>query len=241
MGFEINGMLVGNTPRGDSTAASVAAVDAVYGPGHLIRLYNTGSLSAPSVDDRSVVGSFKSLTGISKGLLDQYYRVFYQHEIDSKIAKGQFTLAQWRADMATLQNLGSGSLSICLTADAFVNPGKHPSDYLIDGITAFAVDFDGISSLTGYHDYTTALGNVLGFAATHGLTIGVPEFGANRATSDPSGAARAAWLTKWLRAFQDGGFEYACFWEQTAQTGSPFDSPAEVAAVSMALQMAPYL
>lgn len=232
-------MLIGNSTRGDSTAVEVAKSDAVYGgPSRLARLYCPTVLRPPAVTDRKVVGSFKNVAGATKSEMDLYTWLFYQHEIDSKVKKKLITLNQWKTDMTHLVGLGSKSLSICVTADVFVNSAKNPTDYLIPGITHWGVDFDGISSATGYHDYTVALAKAVVFAETHGLTLGVPELGANRATSvDPDGIQRAAWLTRNLRAFQDQNFLYSCFWEEDLQTGSTFTTPVEIAAVSMALRV----
>lgn len=230
---------IGSDTRNSSSAADVANTDAIYGVSRVIRLYSTGSLTAPAVTDRKQVGSFKSLTGVTKAKLDAYSFVFYQHEIDSKVKKGQITLAKWKSDMSTLQKLGSSRLSVCLTADCFVNPSKNPDDYIIPGITHYGVDFDGISSDTGYHDYSQALTKVKAWATLHSFTIGVPEFGANRAANDPDGEGRSEWLRTWVRQFQLANFEYVCFWEYSGQSGSLFDSAVETATVSTAIQLGP--
>lgn len=231
-------MYIGTTPRGASDAAGVSAVDALYGVPPVMRLYNTGTLTAPVVNDRRVVGSFKSVSGATKLHMDMYYSVFYMHEIDAKIKKGQITLAKWKSDMATLKALGSTKLAVCVTADCFVNPSKNPSDYLIPGITHWGVDFDGISQGT-YHDYTTARNNTISFASAHGLTIGVPEFEGDRISSDSSGTERSAWMIENMRSFQDAGFDYACYWEQTSQIPSPYSTPAEQYTVSSSIRLSP--
>jgi hypothetical protein len=223
--------VVGNTPRTSSTRTGVAAIDETYGPSKVVRLFWSGLPGESPTIDRPVVGSFKVMSPGTTAWARTMWRWAYQHEIDSKIAKKQATLAQWRFDMGLLALLGVSGLSVILTADAFVNPTKRPADFLVAGVTHLGVDFDGISSSAGYHDYSRELAAVVAFAKANGLTWGVPEFGANRAGNDPSGNARAAWLTAWTRRFADAGAEYVCLWEFNAQAGSTFTTPAEIAAV----------
>lgn len=223
--------LIGGTPRGKSDAPGVAAVDAAYGAASVIRLYCTGTLIPPVPTGRKVVGSFKTLPGRPLEA-NEYDWLFYQHEIDAKVKKGTITLAQWQSDMAALKKTGITNLGVCVTADAFVNPSKpDPSTWLTPGVTHIGVDFDGISSATGYHDYTKELAAVVAFCAKHGLTWGVPEFGANRAANDPDGSGRAAWLVHWIQQFQRAGAQYVCLWEQDSQVGSTFTTPVEIATV----------
>ena len=133
-----------------------------------------------------------------------------------------------------------GLTAVCLTGWAFdPKSGVDPSTFLVPGVTHLGVDFDGISSTSGYHDYTVALANVVAFCAKHGLTWGVPEFGANRATNDLTGDVRAQWLLSWAAKFRDAGAEYVCLWEQTSQAGSCFTTPAEVATVRAMLALGP--
>jgi hypothetical protein len=232
--------LFGDTPRTASTAAGVAAVDADYGvAGEVIRLYCSTALAAPAVTDRKVIGSFKTMPG-STANFGAYWRLFYQHEINSKVKKGAITLLQWQKDMAVLAALNLPGLGVCLTAYCF-DPasGQNPADYLVPGVTHLGVDFDGISGGTSYHDYSAALKAVVAFAKAHGLTWGVPEFGANRLTNDADGSGRAAWLTYWAGKFQQSGAEYVCLWEYETQTGSTFTTPAEVATVRTMLALGP--
>jgi hypothetical protein len=226
--------LFGNTPRSASNAAGVTAVDKGYGPAKVIRLFYDEKTDLPVppavTNGRIRVGSCKRTTAATLSNALKYERLAYQHEIDAKIKKGQFTLAQWRSDMARFVALNHPGLSVILTADAFVNKSKNPADYLIDGVTHLGVDFDGISSSTGYHNYAKELAAVEAFTHTHGLTWGVAEFGANRAANDPQGTARAAWLATWGAQFAAAGAEYVCLWEADWLTGSEFTTPAEVAA-----------
>jgi hypothetical protein len=155
------------------------------------------------------------------------------HEIDSKIKKGVTTLAAWRSSMASLVARKVPGLSVILTADAFCERGEEPSDYLVPGVTHLGVEFDGISSSTGYHDYSKELTAVEAFSKAHHLTWGVAEFGANRAGDDPNGTARAAWLTTWGLRFAAAGAEYVCLWEIDSEAGSDFTTAAETAAVRL--------
>lgn len=223
--------LFGTTPRTASTKAGVAEIDAAYGGSKLVRLFWSGTAGQSPVTDRPVVGSFKTMSEATAPWAKTMWRWAYQHEIDSKIKKGQCTLAQWQADMATLVALDIDGLSVILTADCFANTGKKPTDYLMRGVTHLGVDFDGISQSSGYHDYSRELVAVESFAKAYGLTWGVAEFGANRAANDPSGVVRAAWLTDWVGRFVSAGAEYVCLWEFASQAGSEFTTDAEVAAV----------
>jgi hypothetical protein len=224
-------MLFGDTPRSASTVAGVAQIDAVYGPANLVRLYWSGAAGVSPVSDRDVVGSFKTVTAGTAAWARTMWRWAYLHEIDSKIKKGQATLPEWQATMTQLAALKVAGLSVIVTADAFVNSSKNPADYLVDGVTHWGIDFDGISSSAGYHDYSRELAAVEKFTKAHGLTWGVPEFGANRAGNDPSGTARADWLKTWAARFAAAGAEYVCLWEFATQAGSEFTTAAETAAV----------
>jgi hypothetical protein len=221
----------GDTPRGYSDAAGVSTMDANYGPANVVRLFWSGTAGVSPAPDRRVVGSIKTINSGTAAWASTMWRWTYQHEIDSKIKKGLMTLPEWRAGMDSLVALNVPGLSVVLTADAFVNPTKNPSDYLVPGVTHLGVDFDGISQSTGYHDYSRELAAVQAFTQAHGLTWGVAEFGANRASNDPDGSVRAAWLQTWGGRFAAAGAEYVCLWENNSQTGSTFTTAAENAAV----------
>jgi hypothetical protein len=231
----------GNTPRGTSNAAGVAAVDAIYGPGAAIRLFHNTTLPAPDVTDRFTVGSFKTMTGYATHL-PEWDRVFYMHEADKKISDGLISLSQWQSDMADIVSWAASNgcpdvPGICLTGWCFdAASGLNPADYLIDGVTHLGVDFDGISgNSTTYHNYDTVLSNVVDFADDHGLTWGVPEFGTNKAAVDTTDSYRAAWLRKYANHFKIYGAEYVCAWEQTGTTGSTFAADATLNTVATIL------
>jgi hypothetical protein len=223
--------LIGGTPRGSSNAAGVAAMDATYGYAKVVRLFWSGSGGSSPASNRAVVGSLKVVDSSTAPWARTMWRWAYQHEVDSKIKKGLITLAQWKAKMASLVALNVPGLSVILTADAFVNSAKNPSDYLVPGVTHLGVDFDGISSATGYHNYAKELAAVQAFTTAHHLTWGVAEFGANRAGNDPSGSVRATWLKTWTARFTAAGAEYVCLWENSSQAGSTFTTTSENAAV----------
>lgn len=223
--------LFGGTPRGASNAGGVAAMDSDYGPAKVVRLFWSGGARTSTVTDRRVVGSIKTVDSDTAAWASKTWRWTYMHEIDSKIKKGQYTLAAWRSKMESLVALKVPGLSVILTANAFDNPSKNPSDYLVPGVTHLGVDFDGISQSAGYHDYSKELSAVVAFTKTHNLTWGVGEFGANRASNDPSGTARAAWLKNWAGKFAAAGAEYVLLWENNSQAGSDFTTSAETAAV----------
>jgi hypothetical protein len=230
--------LMGDTPRGGSDAAGVRAVDALYGAGGTIRLFCPSVATPSPVSDRPVVGSFKRISASTPAWARQMWRWAFIHEIDSKDAHPEkfpsttANVAQWRDQMATLVAMGIPGLSVIVTADCFVNGSKDPSDYLISGVTHWGVDFDGISSSTGYHNYSSVLAAVTPFMSAHGLSWGVGELSADRATStDPSGSGRAAWLNLWAGNCAAAGAEYVCVWENNFQPGSLLTSAAEQAAM----------
>jgi hypothetical protein len=223
--------LFGDTPRSSSSAAAVAAMDARYGSAQVVRLFWSGAARPSPVHGRPVVGSIKRIDAGTAAWASTMWRWTYEHEIDSKIKKGMTTLAEWRRSMDSLVALKVPGLSVILTADAFVSRSKNPSDFLVPGVTHLGVDFDGISQSGGYHDYSRELAAVEAFTRAHHLTWGVAEFGANRASNDPSGTARAAWLKTWGERFAAAGAEYVCLWEADSQSGSDFTTPAETAAV----------
>ena len=225
------GCLFGDTIR--STSGGVAEIDATYGPGKVLRHFSPKTLEAPLVTDRPEVGSWNVGTPTAAQVAPYRY-VAYIHEVDSAIRKSATTLAAWQQQMATLvAELGGDKVCVILTAWCFET--ADPTVYLVPGVTHYAVDFDGQSPSkptdTAYHDWTKALAAVTGFAAVHGLTWGVPEFGVNRGAFDPTGTARAAWLLTWALRFAAAGAQYVCLWEASSQAGSEFTSPAEIAAV----------
>lgn len=222
--------VVGATPLAASNDAGVREVYSIFGGPFGLRLFYSGDLAVPPAVSNGTfrVGSCKTdnATSVNNGHL--YDRVAFDHEIDSKIKKGQTTLALWQASMKKFQ--GVPGLSVILTADCFVNKSKNPADYLIPGVKYLGVDFDGISGDT-YHDYSKELANVVAFVKAHNLTWGVAEFGANRAPSDTDGSKRAAWLQHWLDQFKAAGAEYVMFWANNSFPGSPFSKPAEIQVV----------
>lgn len=224
----------GDVSRANSTATDIHTVDGIYIVSKAVRTYSSGSIVVPPVTDRPCTGSWKSMAGYSATIRNQYAQddAIYWHEIDHHSDIGDITVAQWKADM-----VGKNITAFCLTAWCF-NPasGKNPADYLFPGATHVWVDFDGISSATGYHDYSVELANVIAFCQAHGLTWGVAEFGANRATTtDPNGTARVQWVTTWLGNFRAAGAKKVLWWERTSQTNSCMDTPAEIACMKSLL------
>lgn len=204
--------------------------DLLYGKSKVARWYFQ---DVPGIipTDRDIIVSFKTL--VQPSLIHRGKRTFYRHEIDHEIltVPPEISLPIWIADMNRMQ-----LTDVCLTANCFVNPKKNPANFILSNTTHIGVDFDGISYTTHYHDYTSELNAVVAFTKAHGLTWGVPEFGADRATAiDPDGQQRARWMAEWCGKFQDAGAEYVCFWEQDSIPTSTFTTPAELAAVRMAL------
>lgn len=233
------GTLFGNTPRGSDTVAALAATDAVYGTaGAVVRWYFTGAPNAAALPtDRAVVVSYKTAPAMRLNTM----REFLDHEIDHQVIANGVSLPDWGAKMKRL-----GLTDFCLTDDAFTNPAKNPETYLAAAgpqIAHVGVDFDGLSPKKpgdSYHDYTAGLAAVVAFCKKHGLTWGVPEFGADQAPDDTDGTRRAAWLLAGAKMFRDAGAEYVCVWEDPIrQPGSTFRTPAEVATVRAMLALGP--
>lgn len=221
-----------------SSATEISTMDSKFGVTvPVIRNYWGGAVSLPIPDaSRRFVGSFKAISSTANMTtwMAGMYRSFYIHEIDSKVHKGEATIAGWQADMATLKKIGDPGFGVCVTADCFVNSGKNPSDYLVPGITHWGIDFDGLSPHSGstYHDYTKELNAVKKFVAANGLTWGVPEFSADRAPGDPTGVNRAAWINNWSSQFIAAGCEYITWWETTGQPLSVASTTAEINALN---------
>jgi len=228
--------LVGGTPRGASTAAGVSAMDKTYGAKtSVVRLFSTGDPVAVPVTDRKVVGSFNTLPadlGAVAAILAGYWRKSLRHEIDKAAKDNDAVRLQWQAQMGSLVRAGVQGLQVCVTADCFVNPDKDPTRFLVDGVTHWSVDFDGISpsaTSIAYHDYSHELAAVVAFGQKYGLTMSVGEFGANRGAFDPAGTARALWALHWATQFQAAALESVCFWEQTSTLASTWSTDAEIA------------
>jgi hypothetical protein len=222
--------MFGDTPINKSDAAGVAESDKMYGIGAVIRLYCQTVLLPNFLTDRAVIGSFKSMTGITSALLAGYWRVAFFHEIDHQIIAKAITLAQWRIYMTQLVEMGTPNLMIILTADCLTNPDKNPNDYLIPGVKYLGIDFDGVSpsaTSTSYHDYTVALARAVAFAKANNMILSCPELNAYRGAFDPDGSIRAQWTTNNASAMQDAGFEAVCVWNQKSAPASVYDKPAE--------------
>lgn len=233
-----SGTLQGGCIR--STAGGRAQLDTLYGGAPQVeRIYSTGPASAllMPTDGRFTVVSFKSMpTGSDHLAIDKADVAFYQHEINAKDAKyragkpGGFPRASWLDDMGKMTT----DVGICITANGLVDPAQDIASFIPKGWSGhMGVDFDGISNTDRYHDYSPELAAWEKFLAAHPeiTSWGVPEHSANRAASDPTGAARAKWLLGNTRRFMDLGALYACVWESDDQVGSTFTTPIEVATV----------
>jgi hypothetical protein len=239
-------VLYGDTPYTNGTSSSdIAAQDTRYGVASKVeRLFWSGTAGTnplPVSSGRKVVGSFKTLGSNTAPWARTMWRWCFIHEIDSKdkhpskFPPGTSSVAQWKTQMAGLVAMGIPGLSVIVTADCFVNSSKNPADYLVPGVKIWGIDLDGISSTTGYHDYTREITNAAKFFKANGITNWyVGELSADRATStDPDGTARAAWLTKTAHAAAAAGAEAVCLWEDAKdQPGSVFSKPAEISAVA---------
>lgn len=243
--------LFGATPDSSDSAAGFAAMDAKYGvAAPVVRQFCTGAAVTPpaALAGRAVIGSWNS-----RGLGDAAYmaackRSFFVHEIDHQwiqqpAAARDAYLASFIGNMNALHALDTtGSLGICITADALINTAKAP--FLkalmnaLPWVTHVAPDVDGISNAASYHSYDKELSAWNAFVAAYPQVTswGVPEFGANRATNDPTGVVRAAWMAKYTGEFASMGAEYVTFWSKTTQTGSTFDTPAEIAVLQTRFQ-----
>lgn len=227
----------GSTPYEGSTAKDVADMDAKYGMKvPVTRLYWQTSAGPSPISDRPIVGSFKTMSSSTTAWANTMYRWAFQHEIDSKVHKGTYDLATWQTNMNALVKLGVPGLSVIVTGEPFIpNSGRVPTTFIIDGVTHWGVDLDGISpsaTSTAYHDYTAEIDTIAAFMEANGYTWGVPELGANLGAFDPDGSKRGAWFTKTAEYAASKGAEYVCVWEYVGQDGSEITLPAEIAALS---------
>lgn len=130
-----------------------------------------------------------------------------------------FPLATYRAATARLisllaqanpvANIFITQILMAWTFDS--RSGRDPLDYLVAGTAVLGVDFDGDAptSATTYPMFAPAMAAVPGFAAAHGLAVGVAEFSSARASGDSDGSLKAAWETSMAGDFVS---ELAALW-----------------------------
>ena len=145
------------------------------------------------------------------------------HEIDSRVARGEVTLDDYRTLMrriASQRRPDRVKLGIITTAWG-ITPGAGNRDwrqYQYDDAIEWGADFDGINATsTSYPNdiYRRAL-DVLDDIRNAGYRISVPEFGCPLASWDPTGTARAEWMLEWAERFTDfGGMRYVCLFDHT--------------------------
>lgn len=227
----------GYTARTGESMVAFQATDAIYGFPQSVaeiigRFYCNGVLTAPPTTDRDWIGSFKTYNTADlpkiKQLAALFAELFLDHEIDHQIIAGATTLAAWKGNMQAMLDYGVPNLGICLTADCFVNPKKNPLDYMIDGITNIAVDFDGVPpSASGYHDYGKEYAAVMAFVAKYGYVwSSVPEWNTAQGAFDPDDSLRAAWQRTGAGRFRAAKVKRVCWWEGASVPKSFCDLPA---------------
>lgn len=226
---------------GATNLAGVQAIATKYGVAPpVVRLFwETSPGAIPAISPQQIVGSHKVQPSDAAytAWASQCLRHTYWHEIDHHSTNGDVSLTAWQSVMNHYVTLGMPGLSVILTANSFqpgiYNVSRFPASYMISGVTHLGVDLDGASFTDHYHDYDATVENVATFVEAHGLDWFVGELGANRATStDPTGSARAAWLTHTAENAAGNGANPVCLWEATSQTGSTFDLAPEKAAVA---------
>ena len=153
------------------------------------------------------------------------------HEIDSRVARGEVSLADYRTLMhriASQRRSDRVKLGIVTTAWG-ITPGAGNRDwrqYESDAATEWGADFDGVyATSTSYPNdiYLRAL-DVLDDIRSAGYRISVPEFGAPLASWDPTGTARAEWMLEWAERFANFGMRYVCLFDHTNEAYSVNDA-----------------
>jgi hypothetical protein len=237
--------VVGDTPW--SAAGGAAEVDKQFGvKSKIMRIFFSGALAVAPYSDRECVGSFK--TGMpTADVLKTYKWATKVHEVDAKDIKSQqpggvpFDFPGWQNDMRDLVAMGTGNVCVILTGDCATNPDKNLDKYIIEGVTRYYFDLDGISPKageSGYHDYTATIAAIVAWCKKHGFTWGVAEMGANRSTLDLVGTNRAQWLTKLINQCRAAGATDVMVWAWSGMPNSAFNMPAEIAAIHTAMTLA---
>lgn len=229
----------GATPAGSQNTAGLTAADGKYGHVGVARIFWRATPGPTPDPTRRIVGSCKQAASdqLQAAWQAAMWRWTLLHEIDVKLAKGTspMSLADWKTGLGRLLGLPGGNpaaSTIILSAWTFnpkAEPPRNPDDYWVEGVQHLGVDFDGWQP-NSLPDLTVMLANVTAFAAKHGVSWGVAEFGCDvDRTFDPDGSKRAVWLGRWARSFEQAGAEYVCLWELTGEAGSLLTTPAELA------------
>jgi hypothetical protein len=236
-------------PAGESKAAAQSVLTK-WGTAAAVRQF-FGGTAAPNVMGSIYHGSWKcgnDYAGLIAGTYDAAIMamlkplpagtvVEFMHELDAKVRAGSVTLAQGIAaknhfyDVAKAANPG---VLVWNTLTSWLfdpTSGLDPSAYAAVKCDGLGDDCDGINfpAKTTYYDYTNAWAKFVTFAKAQGKPFSVPEFGAQRLTSDPDGTLHATWITRMGQMFAASGAKYVCFFDYPPE--GPLTTAAEMAAV----------
>lgn len=230
--------------RGSSSwQMAVEQADERYGGLEVVRAFYPGLprgwQKIPDASDASLVVSFKApptqiVSGANDRRLKRWFATapvdrdiwwVYYHEPEDNVERGDFTAEQWRAayrHIATLANdvenprLLNTIALMCWTLDEA--SGRSFSDYFpgADLVETIAWDcYSEPSTDQAYEDPGELYGPAIATSRDLGISWGIAETGSVKASDDPAGELRAAWLLEAGRYLA----------EEDAQFVAYFDSP----------------
>jgi len=222
---------------------AVARADDRYGGMEVVRVFYPALprpwKSVTRAVDTSLVVSFKANpTRILSGADDRRLKKWfddaprdreiwwaYYHEPEDNVERGDFTAEQWRAayrHIATIANaaenpyLHNSIVLMCWTLDPA--SGRSFTDYFPGADLVESIGWDCYSEPSTDQSYETPAemyGPAITTSRSLGVGWGIAETGSVKASTDPTGELRAAWLL-------DSGQYLA---EEGAQFVAYFDSP----------------
>lgn len=245
--------------RGSSSwQMAVEQADDRYGGLEVVRAFYPGLPPAwkkiSDASDASLVVSFKAnptqiLSGANDQRLKRWFATapldrdiwwVYYHEPEDNVERGDFTAEQWRAayrHIATLANeaenprLLNTIVLMCWTLDAA--SGRAFSDYFpgADLVETIAWDcYSEPSADQAYEDPEELYSSAIATSRSLGLGWGIAETGSVKASGDPTGALRAAWLLEAGRYLADEDAQFVVYFD--SPVGGEFrllDRPSQLA------------
>jgi hypothetical protein len=205
-----------NTGPGESYAAAVARLDALYGPGHALRrFFNEKQVPTWTglPTNRVLILSFKGgltdaqapalFAAAPTGKCRCYWT--YYHEPEENIEAGEFTAAQYRAEwtrLRALQVAANPALQSCLILMAWsldkrskrTWPVYYAGDDVIDVLGWDAYNAQSTAAKGVYSTPADVFGPCVEVSHGEGKPFGFAEWGSVLAAGD-TGARRAAWMT----------------------------------------------
>lgn len=243
---------------GGSSLTAAQRVTSLWGTRAAIRQFNGGGLGTPlRIPDCPLIhyswkpsSSGAITTSNVSATLDQAVEgdqiivAEVWHEIDKKVRDGVFSrsngIGRKNKFYDVVKTLYGNRV---LVANTLTGWEADPDNSRTDGdITPWAdvdadllgIDLDGIKpSSRTYPGYLDEIGPVHDFLTSSRADLytgwAVPEFGAPRASGDPSGTIRAAWHNTCLNRYRVEGCSYVTAYEYNSTPGYAITTAAEVA------------